>query len=204
MQSRIIERSKCLPLNIPVSAAVTAATVAETMKQNVCDGTAKRPGCRVCKRAPAMTAEQAFGQQSRCRLAPPLEAVATLRGMLQRLSQCVSDSYYGGARPRDLSPAECRFGTCVVEGEHRNAELMKGLAGSALIMLRHARQANGSRRACQKAHFILVWISSNKAMCSVIMPRAIFATFTCSRFCGLLCRYCVCTCSRPLCPSIWP
>jgi hypothetical protein len=33
------ERSKCLPLNIPVSAAVTAAIVAETMKQIVCDGT---------------------------------------------------------------------------------------------------------------------------------------------------------------------
>jgi hypothetical protein len=31
-------------------------------------------------RAPAMTAEQAFGQQSRCRLAPPLEAVAIGRG----------------------------------------------------------------------------------------------------------------------------
>jgi hypothetical protein len=37
MQSRIIERSKCLPLNIRVSAAVTAAIVAETMKQFVCD-----------------------------------------------------------------------------------------------------------------------------------------------------------------------
>src|SRR4051812_29029302 len=38
MQSRIIERSKCLPLNIPVSATATTASVAETMKQNVCDG----------------------------------------------------------------------------------------------------------------------------------------------------------------------
>src|SRR4051794_14232513 len=38
MQSGITDRSKCLPLNIHVSASVTVVTVAETMKQKICDG----------------------------------------------------------------------------------------------------------------------------------------------------------------------
>ena len=35
-------RSKCLLLNTSVSAAVTMATIADTLEQNICDGTFQR------------------------------------------------------------------------------------------------------------------------------------------------------------------